>query len=461
MTVPAYFDEKQRRATRDAAHLAGFETARILNEPTAAALAYNLQEQESQTILVYDLGGGTFDVSLVACEKGLVEVKASHGDTRLGGDDFDETLVTHLAKAWKGSKPLDLADPRTARRLKMVAEAAKCRLSGQPYAPVREEYLDPDTHLELEIDRESFEDLIVPLLEKTWEAMHAALRDGNTLPQNIDKIVLAGGSTRIPLVHRMIEERLGHAPCAELNPDLIVALGAAIQGGIIAGEEVGAILVDIATHTFSTAALRPEGFGLYCVPIIPRGTPLPVTRAEAFRTVGDNQQEVQVEVYQGESVEPAENLHIGEFMITGLGRVSAGNVITTQFSLDLDGLLEITAVEKITGLAKAVTIDTRDVKASFDLAEARQRISSAFGEDPVEATPAGDDPATRVHAETTRAKDLRKRAGKLMDGDLDDEDRSDLQDLLAAMRDAIKARDFDTLGERSDRIEDIIFYLED
>jgi molecular chaperone DnaK len=461
VTVPAYFDEKQRRATRDAAQLAGFETVRILNEPTAAALAYNMQEQGSQTILVYDLGGGTFDVSLVACEKGLVEVKASHGDTQLGGDDFDEALVNHLVEAWAGAKPLDLSDPRTARRLKMAAEVAKCRLSDQPYAQVREEYMDPDTHLELEIDRNSFEELVAPLLEKTWDAMHAALRDGGTLPRNIDKIVLAGGSTRIPLVRHMIEARLGLAPGAELNPDLVVALGAAIQGGIIAGEEVGAILVDIATHTFSTSSIRPDGYGLFCVPIIPRGTPLPVTRAEAFRTIHDNQREVQVEVYQGESSEPGENLRIGEFLISGLGRVPAGNIITTQFSLDLDGLLEITAIEKDTGLAKAVTIDTHDVKATFDLAEARRRISSAFGDEPADAPPAGDEPSTRVHDETTRAKDLRKRAEKLMDGDLDEEDRADLQGLLDAMRDAVRARDFATLGERSDQIEDIIFYLED
>ena len=170
--------------------------------------------------------------------------------------------------------------------------------------------------------------------------MHAALRDDKTLPQDIDKILLAGGSTRIPLIHRMIEERIGLAPSFELNPDLIVALGAAIQGGIIAGDEVGAILVDIATHTFSTAALVPDELGLVCVPIIPRGTPLPVSRSEAFTTRYDHQEEVQVEVYQGESRDPFENLQIGEFMITGLGKVPAGNVITSEFSLDLDPLQE-------------------------------------------------------------------------------------------------------------------------
>lgn len=462
VTVPAYFDEKQRRATRIAVQLADLEPVRILNEPTAAALAYNLQEQKPQTILVYDLGGGTFDVSLVTCEKGLVEVKASHGDTHLGGDDFDEALVSHLAEAWTGKTPLDVSNPRTAARLKLAAEAAKCRLSDQPYATVREEYIDSATHLELEVAREDFEQLIAPLLEKTWEAMYAALRDGQTLPQDIDKVVLAGGSTRIPLVHQIIEQRIGHRPCAELNPDLIVALGAAIQGGIIAGQEVGAILVDISTHTYSTTALRPDGLSLFCVPIIPRGTPLPVTRAEAFSTVSDDQQSVEITVYQGEGSEPLENLRIGEFLIDGLSKVPAGNVITSQFALDLDGLLEVTSTEKATGVAKAVIIDTRDVKASFDLATARQHLSEDFGKAAIDIeSESEDNRAGQVHAETVRAKGLRKRAEKLLSGDLDDEDHEEIKKLLGEMNGAIKASDFDTLKKLSDQIEDIIFYLEE
>lgn len=462
VTVPAYFDEKQRRATQNAAQLAGLEAVRILNEPTAAALAYNLQQQKSQTILVYDLGGGTFDVSLVTCEEGLVEVKASHGDTHLGGDDFDDALVAHLVSAWQGKTPLDVDDPRTSRRLKMAAESAKCRLSEKPFTAVREEYIDPETHLELEVGRDDFEQLIAPLLEKTWNAMHAALRDEQKLPQDIDKVVLAGGSTRIPLVRHMIEERTGHCPCAELNPDLIVALGAAIQGGIIAGQEVGAILVDISTHTYSSAALRREDHSLFCVPIIPRGTPLPVTRAEAFLTVCDDQERVEITVYQGESQEPLENLKIGAFLTEDLSKAPAGNVIISEFSLDLDGLLTVTATEKSTGAAKTVTIDTRDARASFDLAEARQHISDVFGGDAIEmetTEEAGSD--SHVHAETTRAKGLRKRAEKLLAGDPDEEDREEIEKLLKEMSVAIKGQNFSQLEKLSDQVEDIIFYLEE
>lgn len=462
VTVPAYFDEKQRRATQDAAKLAGLDAVRILNEPTAASLAYNLQDRGGQTILVYDLGGGTFDVSLVVCESGLVEVKASHGDTQLGGDDFDIALTEHLAAAWTGKAPLDLNDLRVRIRLKMAAEAAKCRLSDHAFTKVREEYLGGDSHLEVELSRVDLEETIAPMLEKTWESIGAVLRDGNVRARDIDKILLVGGSTRIPLVHHLIEHRLGLAPSAELNPDLVVAMGAAIQGAITAGESVGSILVDITTHTFSTAAIDTESFGvrMICVPVIPRGAPLPVTRSEAFETVHDNQKGCDIEVYQGESTVPEENLRIGKFTIEGLSATPAGNILVSQFSLDLNGMLEVTATEKATGLARAVTIDTRDVAASFDLAEARLRLADAFGTGVEED---GAEPAEHgaSNLELTRAKDLKNRAEKLMRGELSEEDRADLDRLLAQSRAAVKARDFDILKEHSDQLDDIIFYLEE
>ena len=463
ITVPAYFDENQRRATQNAAELAGLEAVRILNEPTAAALAYNLQNKNTQTILVYDLGGGTFDVSLVNCEKELVEVRASHGDTHLGGDDFDQLLVDHLAKAWTGAKPLDLNDPSVSRRLKMAAETAKCQLSDQPFSVVHEDYLADDTHLEIEISRQDFEELIAPMLEKTWESIHAALHDSKVDSQNVDKILLVGGSTRIPLVQKMIEQRVGRTPSREVDPDLVVTMGAAIQGGIIAGQEVAAVLVDISTHTFSTEAL--EGYmDMVCVPIIPRGTPLPVVRSEAFYTVHDRQEAVQVHVYQGESRLPEENLEIGQFTIEGLSPVPSGNVIISQFALDLNGMLEVTAIEKSTCLAKVVQIDTRDIETSFDLAEARQRMSESFGEE-AEAPAAIEAEATtepdKDHTELIRAKDIKKRAEKLLEGDIDTEDADDIKQLLTRSRDAVKSGQHAELNEISTQLEDIIFYLEE
>lgn len=460
ITVPAYFDEKQRRATQNAAELAGLEAVRILNEPTAAALAYRLQDVEKQTVLVYDLGGGTFDVSLVNCEKDLVEVRASHGDTHLGGDDFDQALRAEIAKAWSGDQALDLNDPRISRRLTIAAESAKCTLSDQPFAEVREDFLADDTHLEVEIARSDFEKLIEPMLDKTLEAINAALSDGEITPDQVDKILLVGGSTRIPLVQAMIESQIGREASREVDPDLIVTLGAAIQGGIIAGLEVGSILVDISTQTFRTNAVDAATQQLVSYPLIQRGTPLPVTKSERFSTPVDQQEKIVVEVCQGESSYPPDNLEIGNFEVEGLARVPAGNVILIEFALDLDGILTVTALEKATGLQKAVTIDTREVGNSFDLGEARKRISEAFGDD--EEIEAELVPESRsAHPEVTRSKDLKARAKKILAQDPDPEDREELEDLLAQSLAAIKAGHHEELSEISDQLEDIVFYLEE
>lgn len=465
ITVPAYFNEKQRRATQNAAELAGLEAVRILNEPTAAALAYNLQNSKKQTILVYDLGGGTFDVSLVSCLEGLVEVRSSHGDSHLGGDDFDEALVKHITESWEGKNALDLSDPQISRRLTTAAEMAKCKLSDQPFETIREDYLAEDRHHELELARIDFEQLIEPMLEKTLESMHQALTDGEVLPRDVDQILLVGGSTRIPLVQQMIEHRMGMAVSREVDPDLIVAMGAAIQGGIIAGEEVGSILVDISTQTFSNLAHSDQYGSIVCIPIIQRGSPLPVTRSEAFTTTMDKQKKIEIVIFQGESINPDENIEIGQFEVTGLKPVPAGNIIIIEYSLDSNGMLEVTAQEKATGLQKAVTIDTRNIEASFDLEEARKRMSEAFGDDDltidISEPEAGKDDVNQDHKELTRAKDLKKRAEALLKQEIDPDDSKDLQSLLEESLAAVKSRDFSKLNELSDQLEDIIFYLEE
>ncbi len=464
ITVPAYFDENQRRATQHAAELAGLEAIRILNEPTAAAMAYNLQNEEDQTILVYDLGGGTFDVSIVTCEKGLVEVQSSHGDTHLGGDDFDDALSRMLAEKWPNKSPLDLADMKTSRRLKLAAEAAKCRLSDYAFAEIREDHLQGEEHLESEIARHEFEELISPFLEKTWEALQISLQDAQLLAGNVDKILLVGGSTRIPIIQELIEAKIGRAPSRDVHPDLVVAMGAAIQGAIIAGEEIGTILVDIATHTFSTDAVADHYSPAICVPIIKRGTPLPVTRSEAFFTIRDNQEDVNITIYQGEASIPEENLKIGEFTVEGLSKAPSGNVILCELSLDLNGLLDVTATEKVTGLAKSVRIDTRNVKTTFDLAEARQKLAETFGDEDIINVTNTDEPQESSggeNKELARAKSLRKRAEKLIESGIDPDDESDLKQLLEQSRDAVKTREYGQLAEHSDQIEDIVFYLEE
>ncbi|MCI0534822.1 MAG: Hsp70 family protein, partial [Verrucomicrobiales bacterium] len=307
ITVPAFFNERQRKATQVAGDLAGLEVVRIINEPTAAALAYGAGRTNDETMLVYDLGGGTFDVSVVVVEQGVVEVKASHGDTRLGGDDFDQLLVEHAVREFKQRHGIDVTgDSKILRRLKVVLERAKCRLSDEPFVSVREEYLDGQRHLEMEIQRIAYEEMIQALLEKTLTCIHQSMQDAKLGPKDIDKVMLVGGSTRTPLVHRLLQQRLQLEPRWEINPDLIVAMGAAIQGGIIAGEKHHSILVDITPHTFSTSSIgERNGFErIISVPIIPRNTPLPASKSEIFCTIYDEQDAVKVDACQGENPLP-------------------------------------------------------------------------------------------------------------------------------------------------------------
>ncbi len=479
ITVPAFFNERQRKATQAAGDLAGLEVVRIINEPTAAALAYGAGVTEGETMLVYDLGGGTFDVSVVVVEQGVVEVKASHGDTHLGGDDFDQLLVDHAVKEFKRQHGVELAqDTRTLRRLQVVLERAKRTLSDEPFVNVREEYLDGERHLEMEILRDDYERLILPLLEKTLTCVHQSLADAKLTPRDIHKVMLVGGATRTPLVHRLLLERLRLDPRFEINPDLIVAMGASIQAGVIAGEKRHSILVDITPHTYSTTALstRRGLEEIVCVPIIPRNTPLPASKSEIVYTLYDNQDKVKVEAYQGEGDLPAQNSFIGDFMVEGLSRVPSGNPIVIHFDLDLNGILKVTATEKSTGFAKSITLDTRGQHV-VNLDEARRNIASLVGSpdsDAAEGAPESD--ATSLdgaeageadEAETdpqellNTAKDLRKRGEALLLKAIGAEDAQEIRELIHQSATAVKDGDWDTLAEKNDSLSDLLFYLED
>ena len=476
ITVPAFFNERQRKATQAAGDLAGLEVVRIINEPTAAALAYGAGVTEGETMLVYDLGGGTFDVSVVVVEQGVVEVKASHGDTHLGGDDFDQLLVDHAVREFKRQHSVELAsDSRTLRRLQVVMERAKRTLSDEPFVSVREEYLDGQHHLEMELLRDDYERLILPLLEKTLTCVHQSLADAKLSPRDIHKVMLVGGATRTPLVHRLLQERLRLDPRFEIDPDLIVAMGAAIQGGVIAGEKRHSILVDITPHTYSTTALsmRRGLEEIVCVPIIPRNTPLPASKSEIVFTLYDNQAQVKVEACQGEGDLPDQNVFIGDFMVEGLSPVPAGNPIVIHFDLDLNGLLKVTATEKATGLAKSITLDTRGQHA-VNLDEARRNIASLVGPYGPEAT--GDLAQSAADALATdededdlpdtqellnTAKDLRKRGEALLQKTVSAEDAQEIRELIHQSAGAIKDADWPTLAARNDTLSDLLFYLED
>jgi molecular chaperone DnaK (HSP70) len=459
ITVPAYFSDAQRQATREAGEIAGLEVARIINEPTAAALVYEAAQHQGKRILVYDLGGGTFDVSVVRIEEGVVEVISSHGNNHLGGDDFDHKIVEHVLEHLKIKHGVDAADrPQAMARILRSAEDAKKRLSDHPYARIAEEYLaDKDgtpVNLDLELSRLDYEAMIMPFIEETLGAIHIALESAGLASSQVDEILLVGGATRTPLIRRRLAEAFGTDPRGEVDPDLCVAMGAAIQGAAIAGTEVSAVLVDVTPYTFGTSALGELDGELYpykYVPIIPRNTPIPVRRSEVFHTVTDQQSSVDVRIFQGENSDALENIQIGEFQVTGLSKAPAGNPVIIDLALDRDGILQVSAREKNTGLERRITIDK--AMSRYDraqLEEARQRIGGLFGK-PEEAE--GSDVANGPDdALVAKAQAKLEEAGE--------EDRTEIIDLIEAIRDAAGNGDAAALASARSQLQDLLFYLE-
>ncbi len=388
ITVPAFFNDGQRQATREAGSLAGLDVVRIINEPTAAVLTYDPHPPEMERLLVYDLGGGTFDVSLAQVENGIVEIQASHGDTQLGGDDFDQLLFDHICDAFSKEHKIDLRQSQAAKaRVLRAAEDAKKRLSFDAVTTVEEEFIaekgDKSLNLVLEINRYEYEELIRPLLLKTLTCLDQALDDAKVQANQIDKVVLVGGATRTPLVHQLLEERLGRPVHSEIEPDLAVAMGAAVQGGLIAGVDVGPILVDITPHTLGIEALGElHGFlsTHHFSPIIERNTPLPVSRTEIYSTVVNSQDAARIKIFQGENQDTRYNTSVGEFLIDGLAEVPAGNQIMVKLDLDLNGILKVTATERATGLAKHIVIDSAMERfRKSQRSDAVDRLDAVFG----------------------------------------------------------------------------------
>jgi molecular chaperone DnaK len=481
ITVPAYFNDAQRQATREAGELAGLEVVRILNEPTAASLTYDPSQRELRRMLVYDLGGGTFDVSIVQAQEGVVEVLASHGDTQLGGDDFDDLLVKHLCDRFQQEHGVDLRANLVAKaRVLRAAEAAKRHLSYHPFTRVEEEFIAEKDgralHLNLEVSRQEYEQMIRPLLDRTMDCVQRALDDSHLTASAIDKVVLVGGATRTPLVTELLEERLGQPAHQEVNPDLCVAMGAAIQAAIIGGQEVGAVLVDITPHSLGIKCLGElHGFEFpyRFAPILHRNTPLPATRSEVFRTVYDRQAEVEIDVYQGESDDVRHNHPVGRFLVQGLAPVPAGNQIVVQLDLNLDGMLKVSARERATGLQKQITIDNALARYQREERDAaRDRLEQLWAdslEDVGEAEePEGEGavlpalvPGPREgQREAVQARALLEKAERLLDKVAPD-DRPEIERLMERVRTALTDRQWDKVTAASNELADILFYLED
>lgn len=460
ITVPAYFSDKQRQATKDAGEIAGLEVVRIINEPTAAALAYGLDREEDQFLVVYDLGGGTFDVSVIEINSGVIEVRATHGNTQLGGDDFDAALVKYIAEDFRQQHGVDLrADRRALARLTRAAEHAKITLSNAPFATIREEFIataqGKPIHLEMEIERSRFEALINDMLESTIECVQQALKDASLTTDEINEVLLVGGSTRIPLLSDMIADVIDVEPHLEIDPELCVAMGASVQAGIIAGEPIDAILVDVTPYSLgieaATLDMGSPVFDQYSV-IIKHNTPIPVSKSEVYTTLSPNQDTVEIKVYQGEESIASQNTFLGEFRLEGIKRTKRGAPeIVVNFDYDVNGIVHVSAQDKQTGREKEIAVtDTPDRLTEEQKTEATERFEDMVID--LDAVPADSHEDAVV---------LRERAVEVAESLDAGVDKTKLQELVVELDSALSSQNEEAINELREELLDFLYDLED
>jgi molecular chaperone DnaK len=357
ITVPAYFDDAQRQATKQAGEIAGLKVERIINEPTAASLAYGLDKKNAQKIAVYDLGGGTFDISILELGDGVFEVKATNGDTHLGGDDFDEALVDYICSEFKKEYAVDLkADKQALQRIRDAAEKAKIELSAASEVEINQPYITQKDgqplHLTMKLTRAKLESLVDHLIQKTLKPVEACLKDAKLDPHDVDEVILVGGMTRMPKVIETVKEYFGKEPNKSVNPDEVVAIGAAIQAGVLGGEVKDILLLDVTPLT-----LAIETLGNVATPMIPRNTTIPTSKTEIFSTAADNQTQVEVHIVQGERPMASDNKSLGRFILDGIPPAPRGvPQIEVTFDIDASGILKVTAKDKATGKSQNITI---------------------------------------------------------------------------------------------------------
>lgn len=448
ITVPAYFNDSQRQATKDAGRIAGLEVMRIINEPTAAALAYGADKNEEQKILVFDLGGGTFDVSILEMEEGFFQVVATSGDNKLGGDDFDQAIIDYLVEEFKKETGIDLSNDNVAmQRLKEEAEKAKKNLSGVLTTTISCPFItsDPETgpkHLEVTLTRAKFEEITADLVERTMIPTRRALEDAELTPQDIDKVVLVGGSTRIPAVQEAIRKLIGKEPSKGVNPDEVVAMGAAIQGGIIAGDVKDVVLVDV-----TPLSLGIETMGGVFNKIIERNTAIPTEKSQIYSTAADNQTVVDIHVLQGERQMAADNKTLGRFQLHDIPPAPRGiPQIEVTFKIDVNGIVNVSAKDKATGKSQAITI-----QSSSGLTEEEIERMIREAEEHAE-----EDKKRREEAELkNRAEQLIFTADKTMKELKDKVDQEQLDQVEEAKNALQEALDSGNQEEIRNKVEDL------
>ncbi len=440
ITVPAYFNDSQRQATKDAGQIAGLEVLRIINEPTAAALAYGLDKKKDETILVFDLGGGTFDVSVLEVGEGVVEVKATAGDTHLGGDDYDQRIVDWIVSEFKKDQGIDLSKDRQAlQRLKEAAEKAKIELSSTPQTEINLPFITADAsgpkHLQMNLTRSKFEQLTADLTERLKGPFHQALKDAGLKPSDIDEVVLVGGSTRMPVVQELVRKLTGKEPNRGVNPDEVVAVGAAIQAGVLGGEVKDVLLLDV-----TPLSLGVETLGGIMTKLIERNTTIPTRKSEIFSTAENGQTAVDIKVYQGEREMAADNMLLGQFRLEGIPPAPRGvPQIEVTFDIDANGILNVSARDKATGKEQKITITASTNLSKSDI-ERMVRDAELHAE---------EDRRRRERVELkNNADNMAYQAEKTLQ-DLGEQvpadQRTRVEELISSLRDAIQREDEDAM----------------